>query len=142
MEYVNGNDLAKHVQTHGPLEVDQALAILRQLAVALQYVHEQGVARADRDAEIAGLREQEAELGELVAALARKLPAMPDFDAEPFAGQTAQLTWPAEGPLLKRFGQSRADGSLKWNGVLLGATAGSDVRAVYHGRVGSSVGHP
>jgi len=90
---------------------------------------------ADRDAEIAGLREQEAELGELVAALARKLPAMPDFDAEPFADQTAQLTWPADGPLLKRFGQSRADGSLKWNGVLLGATAGSDVRAVYHGRV-------
>ena len=90
---------------------------------------------ADRDAEIAGLREQEAELGELVAALARKLPAMPDFDAEPFAGQSARLSWPADGPLLKRFGQSRADGSLKWNGVLLGAAAGSDVRAVYHGRV-------
>jgi len=90
---------------------------------------------ADRDAEIAGLREQEAELGELVAALARKLPAMPDFDAEPFAGQDDALNWPADGPLLKRFGQSRADGSLKWNGVLLGASAGSDVRAVYHGRV-------
>lgn len=90
---------------------------------------------ADRDAEIAGLRQQETELGELVAALARRLPAMPDFDAEPFAGQSAQLSWPADGPLLKRFGQSRADGSLKWNGVLLGAAAGSDVRAVYHGRV-------
>ncbi|MBT8422871.1 MAG: peptidoglycan DD-metalloendopeptidase family protein [Gammaproteobacteria bacterium] len=90
---------------------------------------------ADRDAEIAGLREQEEELGKLVAALARKLPAMPDFDAEPFAGQTAQLSWPAKGPLLRSFGQSRADGSLKWNGVLLGAAAGSEVRAVYHGRV-------
>jgi len=90
---------------------------------------------ADGDAEIAGLREQEASLGELLAALARRLPAMPDFDAEPFAGQTARLSWPADGPVLRRFGQSRADGSLKWNGVLLGAQAGSAVRAVYHGRV-------
>lgn len=89
---------------------------------------------ASRDSEIAGLKEQEAELGRLVAALARKLPAMPDFDAEPFAGQAARLNWPADGPLLRTFGQTRA-GTLKWNGVLLGATAGSEVRAVYHGRV-------
>lgn len=90
---------------------------------------------ATRDQEIAELRAQEAELGQLVAALAKRLPAMPDVDAEPFAGQAAQLDWPADGPLLKKFGQARADGSLRWNGVLLGAPAGSEVRAVYHGRV-------
>ena len=90
---------------------------------------------ASRDAEIVALRQQEQQLGQLVESLARQLPAMPDFDAEPFAGQTASLNWPADGPMLKRFGQSRADGMLKWNGVLLGARAGSEVRAVYHGRV-------
>ncbi len=90
---------------------------------------------ATRDQEIAALKSQEAELGQLVAALAKRLPAMPDVDAEPFAGQAASLEWPVNGPLLKSFGQARADGSLRWNGVLLGAPAGSEVRAVYHGRV-------
>jgi septal ring factor EnvC (AmiA/AmiB activator) len=88
-----------------------------------------------KDVEIARLQSQAAELGELVAALARVVPAMPDVDAEPFAGQTARLSWPTQGPVLRRFGQSRADGRLNWQGVLLGAEAGSDVRSVYHGRV-------
>jgi septal ring factor EnvC (AmiA/AmiB activator) len=88
-----------------------------------------------RGDQIAALKTQEAELGQLISELAKRLPAMPDVDAEPFAGQTAKLQWPVDGPLLKRFGQPRADGSLKWNGVLLGAGAGSEVKAVYHGRV-------
>lgn len=90
---------------------------------------------ANKDAEIDRLQAQAAELGELVAALARILPDMPDVDAEPFAGQTDRLAWPTKGSIVKRFGESRADGRLKWQGVLLGAPAGSDVRAVYHGRV-------
>lgn len=88
-----------------------------------------------KDAELAKLQSQAKELSELVASLARIVPAMPDVDAPAFAGRTAKLSWPADGPVLKRFGQSRADGQLQWNGVLLGAPAGSDVRAVYHGRV-------
>lgn len=90
---------------------------------------------AGKDAEVGRLRAQEQELGELVEALARMLPDMPDVNAEPFAGQAAKLAWPAKGPLLKRYGQSRADGGLKWQGVLVGAPAGSNVQAVYHGRV-------
>ncbi|MDP6150150.1 MAG: peptidoglycan DD-metalloendopeptidase family protein [Gammaproteobacteria bacterium] len=88
-----------------------------------------------KDAEISKLQAQAAELTELVASLARILPEMPAFDAAPFAGRTASLSWPADGPVLKNFGQSRADGSLRWTGILLGAPAGSEVRAVYHGRV-------
>ncbi len=88
-----------------------------------------------KDAEIDKLQAQAAELTKLVASLARILPAMPDVDAQPFAGKTASLSWPADGPVLKNYGQSRAGGQLKWNGVLLGAPAGSEVRAVYHGRV-------
>lgn len=90
---------------------------------------------AGKDSELKKLVAQEAELDQLMKALARVLPAMPDVDSEPFAGQAAKLSWPARGPVLKRFGQRRADGKLKWQGVLLGAPAGSDVQAVYHGRV-------
>jgi septal ring factor EnvC (AmiA/AmiB activator) len=90
---------------------------------------------ASKDIEKNRLEAQANELSELVAALARVLPAMPDVDAEPFAGQASQLNWPVKGTILKRFGQARADGRLKWQGVLLDAPAGSNVRAVYHGRV-------
>ncbi len=55
--------------------------------------------------------------------------------AEPFAGQTANLRWPAQGRILHRFGQPRADGRMKWQGVLIGAAEGSEVKAVYNGRV-------
>jgi septal ring factor EnvC (AmiA/AmiB activator) len=127
-------------------EARELLALESQLADQLDKIADTRserarlVARIDveietKDTEITRLNSQAEELSALVAALARVVPAMPDVDAEPFAGQTAQLSWPADGPVLKRFGQSRADGRLNWQGVLLGATAGSDVRSVYHGRV-------
>jgi septal ring factor EnvC (AmiA/AmiB activator) len=88
-----------------------------------------------KDAEIERLQAQAAELTELVEALARVLPQMPALDGAPFAGQAARLAWPSAGPVLKNFGESRADGRLRWKGVLLGPPAGSTVRAIYHGRV-------
>jgi septal ring factor EnvC (AmiA/AmiB activator) len=88
-----------------------------------------------KDAERNKLTAQAAELKKLVASLAKVLPKMPDLNAPPFAGKTASLAWPADGPVLKSYGQSRAGGRLKWNGILLGAPAGAEVRAVYNGRV-------
>jgi septal ring factor EnvC (AmiA/AmiB activator) len=136
----------EHTRTEIEQQAKDLLALESQLAEQLQQLADTRGERAglvariggeieSKDAEIARLASQAEELSELVAALARVLPAMPDVDAEPFAGQTAQLSWPANGPLLKSFGQSRADGRLKWQGVLMGAPAGSNVRAVYHGRV-------
>ncbi len=114
---------------------DKLEAIANTRAQRAAVVRSISATMASRDAEIGSLREQEQELSELLTRLAQRLPAMPDIDAPPFAGQTDRLVWPAEGKVLKRFGQPRADGSLKWNGVLLRASAGSEVRAVYHGRV-------
>jgi septal ring factor EnvC (AmiA/AmiB activator) len=136
----------EHTRTEIAQQAKDLLALESQLAEQLQQLADTRGERAglvariggeieSKDAEIARLASQAEELSELVAALARVVPAMPDVDAEPFAGQTAQLSWPANGPLLKSFGQSRADGRLKWQGVLMGAPAGSNVRAVYHGRV-------
>jgi septal ring factor EnvC (AmiA/AmiB activator) len=39
------------------------------------------------------------------------------------------------GTLIHDFGQSRVGGDIKWNGVVLAAPRGREVRAVYHGRV-------
>lgn len=42
---------------------------------------------------------------------------------------------PLRGRALARFGQPRADGLLRWDGLLLEAPAGAEVRAVRGGRV-------
>lgn len=43
--------------------------------------------------------------------------------------------WPVKGRLLADYGQVRAGGQLRWDGVLISAPAGSDVLAVRNGRV-------
>ena len=47
MEFVEGDDLAKHVNLHGPLKVPEALEVMRQTAEAMQYAHDQGVTHRD-----------------------------------------------------------------------------------------------
>ncbi|MNF27346.1 Septal ring factor EnvC, activator of murein hydrolases AmiA and AmiB [Pseudomonas linyingensis] len=53
----------------------------------------------------------------------------------PFAKARGQLPWPVDGRLLARFGTPRGDARLKWDGVLIGAAAGTRVRAIHAGRV-------
>ncbi|MEX1081896.1 MAG: peptidoglycan DD-metalloendopeptidase family protein [Halofilum sp. (in: g-proteobacteria)] len=53
----------------------------------------------------------------------------------PFASRSGELPWPAEGGLRTRFGADRAGGRMQWRGLIIGADAGDQVRAVHHGRV-------
>ncbi|MDH4554035.1 peptidase M23 [Pseudomonas sp. BN417] len=54
----------------------------------------------------------------------------------PFAKSRGQLPWPVDGRLVASFGSARGgDSRAKWDGVLIGAPAGSNVRAVHGGRV-------
>ncbi|THG71716.1 peptidase M23, partial [Pseudomonas sp. A-1] len=53
----------------------------------------------------------------------------------PFAQARGRLPWPVDGQLLARFGAPRGDARLKWDGVLIGAAAGTRVRAIHDGRV-------
>lgn len=47
MEYIEGNDLAKHVTESGPVSADQALHLMVQAAQALSYAHSEGVVHRD-----------------------------------------------------------------------------------------------
>ena len=69
-------------------------------------------------------------LGELLA----DIPQSPS-DSRPFKQQKGKLPWPASGPFLASFGETRKQGGLKWNGVLISTRHGTPVRAVSHGRV-------
>ncbi|PZQ42169.1 MAG: peptidase M23 [Ectopseudomonas oleovorans] len=54
----------------------------------------------------------------------------------PFASARGKLPWPVDGRLVARYGTPRGgDARTKWDGVLIGAPAGTQVRAVHGGRV-------
>ncbi|MEE1865696.1 MULTISPECIES: murein hydrolase activator EnvC family protein [Pseudomonas] len=53
-----------------------------------------------------------------------------------FSSARGKLPWPVNGRLLARFGEARGgDSRAKWDGVMISASAGSQVRAVHGGRV-------
>jgi murein hydrolase activator len=89
---------------------------------------------AEEGSEIKRLAAQEQDLSRLIAELGSILADYPIRSEEPFSELKGRLTWPVAGQLEHDFGQPRA-GGLKWNGVVLAAPRGREVRAVYHGRI-------
>ncbi|HHJ13408.1 MAG TPA: peptidase M23 [Gammaproteobacteria bacterium] len=61
------------------------------------------------------------------------IPADANLDA-PFPSRRGTLVWPASGKLAARFGDRRP-GAGRWQGVLIAAPEGGEVRAVAQGRV-------
>ncbi len=59
----------------------------------------------------------------------------PELDGKAFANNKGSLPWPISGQVTSKFGSTRDDGQMKWQGVLFGAAEGEPVRAVYSGKV-------
>jgi len=90
---------------------------------------------ASEGKEVDQLAGQEKDLTRLIAELSSILSDYPISSEQPFSEYKGRLTWPVAGTLLHDFGQPRVGGNIKWNGVVLAAPRGREVRAVYHGRV-------
>jgi len=90
---------------------------------------------ADEGREVDRLAAQEKDLSRLITELTSILSDYPIRSEEPFSGYKGRLTWPVAGRLLHDYGQPRAGNQVKWNGVVLAAPRGQEVRSVYHGRV-------
>lgn len=91
----------------------------------------------DRNAELEQLRRDERALADLVQSLLdvfADIPARLDNRAA-FNSLRGKLDWPASGRVVANFGQSRAEGRMRWNGLLIASEPGTPVRAVSHGRV-------
>ncbi len=90
---------------------------------------------ASEGREVEGLAAQEEDLTRLIAELTSILSDYPITSEEAFSKHKGRLTWPVAGTLIHDFGQPRVGGKIKWNGVVLAAPRGREVRAVYHGRI-------
>jgi septal ring factor EnvC (AmiA/AmiB activator) len=88
----------------------------------------------NRRTKLARLKREESTLEGLLADLRRVMQEFPVNSEEPFEKLKGKLAWPVLGRLVADFGQPRSPG-LKWNGVLLATDRGSQVRALYFGRV-------
>jgi septal ring factor EnvC (AmiA/AmiB activator) len=90
---------------------------------------------ASRNDQVERLRMEAENLEILLAELTRALANLSIDGAVPFADRKGQMQVPTTGRIIRKFGQSRADGRLRWDGILVGAAAGEEVRAVHYGRV-------
>ncbi|MEO0576294.1 MAG: peptidoglycan DD-metalloendopeptidase family protein [Pseudomonadota bacterium] len=97
------------------------------------------VAEIDRELQREGnmlteLNKQERDLANLLAELQNILADYPVNAEAPLSDLRGELTWPVAGDLVMGFGDRRAE-NMRSKGVVLATDAGSDVRAIYHGRV-------
>jgi murein hydrolase activator len=84
---------------------------------------------------LAKLRREAQAPEELVEELRRAIEELPELAEQPFQRVKGKLPWPVKDSPLARFGQLRAGGPLKWQGVVIGAGRGTQVRSPYYGRV-------
>lgn len=109
--------------------LDSAQARRRELLASLN------AKIAAEGSEIERLAAQERDLARLIAELTSILSDYPITSEAPFSELQGQLTWPVAGNVIHNYGEPRATGQLKWNGVVVAAPRGREVRSVYHGRV-------
>ncbi len=105
---------------------DQRRDVVAKLTAELQ----------DQGRQLARLQSDERELNALIRGLEQALADIPVEHRQQiqFAGLRGRLPWPASGRIVRRFGTPRL-GGLLWDGVMISAPEGREVRAVHHGRV-------
>ncbi|MDH5653525.1 MAG: peptidoglycan DD-metalloendopeptidase family protein [Gammaproteobacteria bacterium] len=81
--------------------------------------------------------EDEKQLQKLLQTISELLPdsSDPAQRNQAFAGLRGRLSWPVQGRIKQVFGKNRGSSRVQWNGVIITANPGREVRAVSHGRV-------
>lgn len=119
----------------------QVLARQRDQMRDQQNQREQTLARLDRDIGKEGkkleqLGMERKELQKILQTLEEEVVNLElPRDYQPFGRARGKMHWPTKGNHLNRFGSYRKGSSLKWQGILIAASEGSDVKAIHHGRV-------
>jgi len=88
-----------------------------------------------RNDQLGKLQSDAQALEKLVEQLRRAIEEFPELAEQPFQRVKGKLPWPVKGALLAKYGQLRAGGPLKWQGLVIAADRGTQVRAPFYGRV-------
>jgi len=89
------------------------------------------------ESELKRLQQDQKRLEQLIQEVERAIADIPTPDSgkHSFAEMRAKLSWPVRGKLLRQFSTQPDRDGIKWNGILIGAAAGTPVKAVHPGRV-------
>jgi len=93
----------------------------------------------DQGSRLSTLHEQEQSLQSLLASL-NKPKAKPTKEQSPyvpssFSKRAGSLSWPLKGKVISRYGSPRNVGKLKWQGILISSTPGTNVVAAAPGKI-------
>ena len=91
---------------------------------------------AGKDAELKKLEQDQKELQDLLNAIEEAVVNLqvPD-NYQPFSSARGKMPWPVPGRASHRFGNSRNEGKMRWQGVRIPGITGTPVKAIHHGRV-------
>ena len=91
----------------------------------------------DQGRELDNLKDDESQLQSLISNIQEVFSDLPLDPAahEPFQKRKGKLPWPSSGHMIASFGSRRDVGKLLWDGVMISAPEGREVRAIAHGRV-------
>ena len=134
---------AKIQQASRELEASQAaLTREKQQLDADRDKRESIIASLDRQLKQQGgnlsrLEEEAEQLQRLIDSIRELFDATPENEISraAFAELKGKLAWPVEGKVMRLFGRNKPFSDLRWQGVVIEAPSGRQVRAVSHGRV-------
>jgi septal ring factor EnvC (AmiA/AmiB activator) len=117
-------------------ELDEERALQEQQQARKRVLERLARELTDQSRELSRLERDEARLNALLEDIGQALADVPDHSPadEPFARRRGALPWPARGRIGAEFGARRV-GGLRWDGVMIEAPEGGEVRVVHHGRV-------
>lgn len=91
---------------------------------------------SEQDRDLQNLQRNEEELSGLINELKNSRNVVELYeDLPPFDSLRGKLKWPVEGKLVTRYGSTKKEGKLKWNGVRITTEPGKDVFSVSAGKV-------
>jgi septal ring factor EnvC (AmiA/AmiB activator) len=120
---------------------NQALAKKQEQTRVAQNTREQAVASLsssidNKSGQLKELEEDRRELEELLVAIEEaviNLKVPENYQA--FAEAKGKMPWPVAGKPSNRYGGTRNQGDMRWQGINIPAKSGSTVKAIHHGRV-------
>ena len=117
-------------------ELGEREALERQRATRHELLQTLATQLQGQRSELQELRRNENQLQALLEQLRQALVDIPDANpgAETFQQRRGRMAWPVRGRLTARFSAPKAAGQ-RWDGVMINAPEGTEVKAVHHGRV-------